>query len=69
MQKIEQATYFAAFLNFLNSLTLSDWGVLVSIFVTLTTLLINWAYKSKEYKLKERELELRMQQSRGQKNE
>nr|WP_237052341.1 HP1 family phage holin [Mannheimia granulomatis] len=69
MQKTEQATILAAIFNFFNSLTLSDWGVIVSILVTLLTLFLNWSYKAKEHRLKEREFELRLQQSRGKSNE
>ncbi|QLB44719.1 MULTISPECIES: HP1 family phage holin [Mannheimia] len=62
MQKTEQATILAAICNLFNSLTLSDIGVLVSILVTLLTLFLNWSYKAKEHKLKERELELKLKQ-------
>lgn len=69
MQRTEQATILAAICNFFNSLTLSDIGVLVSILVTLLTLFLNWSYKAKEHKLKEREFELKLKQSRGKPNE
>lgn len=63
MHKTEQASYFGAIFGFLGSLTLSDWGVIVSILVAILTLLLNWAYRAKEYKLKEREFELKLQKS------
>lgn len=62
MQRTEQATILAAICNFITSLTISDIGVLVSILVTLLTLFLNWSYKAKEHKLKERELELKLKQ-------
>lgn len=62
MHRTEQASYLGAIFGFFGSLTLSDWGVIVSIMVAIATLLINWAYKAKEHKLKERELELKFKQ-------
>ncbi|MDG4948710.1 phage holin family protein [Actinobacillus equuli subsp. haemolyticus] len=59
MHKTDHYSYWGAFFGFFGSLTLSDWGVIISILVAVATLLINWAYKSKEFKLKERELELK----------
>lgn len=59
MHKTHYYSYWGAFWGFFGSLTLSDWGVVISILVAVATLLINWAYKAKEYKLKERELELK----------
>lgn len=69
MHKTEQASYLGAVLTFFGSLTLSDWGVIVSIVVALSTLLINWAYKAKEHRLKEREFELKLKQHQGKTHE
>ncbi|MEN2939388.1 hypothetical protein DIBJMFBN_02961 [Mannheimia haemolytica] len=38
MHKTEQASYFGAIFGFFGSLTLSDWGVVVSILVAILTL-------------------------------
>lgn len=69
MHKTEQASYLGAIFTFFGSFTLSDWGVIVSILVAVLTLLLNWAYRAKEYKLKEREFELKLQKTQGKANE
>ncbi|MEN2925558.1 hypothetical protein FHPHGOJG_02578 [Mannheimia haemolytica] len=68
MHKTEQASYFGAILAFLVASPYLIGGVVVSILVAILTLLLNWAYRAKEYKLKEREFELKLQ-NQGKKNE
>lgn len=65
MHKTEQASYIAAVCTFFSSLTLSDMGIIVSMIATIATLLIHWAYKAKEHKLKEKEFELKLKQHLG----
>ena len=59
MNKHEQAPIWGVIVGFFGSLTLSDWGVIISIMVAISTLLINWYYKAEERKLKELELKLK----------
>lgn len=57
MHKNDSTPYWGAFVTFLTGLTLSDWGVLMGILFGLFTLLMNWYYKDREIKLKEKALQ------------
>lgn len=54
MNKYDTASTTGAIVTVFASLTLSDWGVIIGILFGLFTLLMNWYYKDKELKLKEK---------------
>ena len=62
------ATYvsggFTAFMGFISNMfhdvTLADVGVIVGIIVTISTCIVNWYYKKKDFELKKLELERKL---------
>lgn len=52
--RTDSASMTGAIVTVVSSLTLSDWGVILGILFGLSTLLINWYYKDREIKLKEK---------------
>ncbi|KAE9536065.1 phage holin [Ursidibacter arcticus] len=54
MNKQDSTSLFGAFITVLTSLTLSDWGVILGIIFGASTILMNWYYKEREIKLKEK---------------
>lgn len=54
MHKNENIPYVGAIMTIFTSLTLHDWGVILGIVFGLSTLLINWYYKDRDMKLKEK---------------
>lgn len=57
MDRHKNASYAGAIVTVFTSLTLSDWGVIAGILFGLCTVLINWYYKDREIKIKEKALE------------
>lgn len=54
MHKNENTPFLGALMTIFASLTLSDWGVILGILFGLVTLLMNWYYKDREIRLKEK---------------
>ncbi|MDO4697609.1 MAG: phage holin [Pasteurellaceae bacterium] len=54
VNRTDSASMTGAIVTVISSLTLSDWGVILGILFGLSTLLINWYYKDREIKLKEK---------------
>lgn len=54
VNRTDSASMTGAIVTVISSLTLSDWGVILGILFGLATLLINWYYKDREIKLKEK---------------
>lgn len=54
INRTDSASMTGAIVTVISSLTLSDWGVILGILFGLSTLLINWYYKDRELKLKEK---------------
>ena len=46
--QLTNASYGSALFAFFGALTLSDWGILISIILGFATFLVNWYYKHKE---------------------
>ncbi|MDH2998113.1 hypothetical protein A1D22_09515 [Pasteurellaceae bacterium LFhippo2] len=57
MDRYDGASFFGSFMSIITGLTLSDWGVIMGIIFGLCTILMNWYYKDKEYKLHEKALQ------------
>ena len=46
--QLTNASYGSALFAFLGAFTLSDWGILISIILGVSTFFVNWYYKHKE---------------------
>ncbi|MDE3965280.1 phage holin family protein [Glaesserella parasuis] len=57
MDRNDNTSLLGAVVTVLTSLNLPDWGVIMGILFGLFTLLMNWYYKDREIKLKEKALE------------
>lgn len=47
--------YLGAFAAFISGLNVSEWAAIFGILFGLATLVINWYYKHRDYKLKEQQ--------------
>lgn len=53
LRNSSDTAFFGSIVAFFSGLNLSDWTSIFGILFGLFTILINWYYKQKEYKLKE----------------
>lgn len=56
-KQTENLSYFGAFMTFMTGLSWSDLASIFGILFGLSTLLINWHYKQKDYELRKLEIE------------
>lgn len=56
MDRLDKTSFLGAFVTVMSSLRLEDWGIILGILFGLATVLLNWYYKDKEIKLKEKYL-------------
>ena len=59
MNRFDNVPILGAIIGFFGSLTLNDLGVIVSILVAISSLIVTWIYKEKDLRLKAKELELK----------
>lgn len=57
MERLDRTSLLGSLITVTTSLTLEDWGVILGILFGLCTVLLNWYYKERELKLKEKYLQ------------
>lgn len=67
MRNTESGAAWGSLIAFLSGLTLNEWAAIFGILFGLFTILLNWYYKEREIRLKEKELE-KLAELKGAKN-